>query len=148
MVRRKMDENGCEEEDGSEEDWRLMECKALSLALAAKGIFVSIVDFSEEKGKEVAALVEQENDKFHEKLEFPAAIFIRCDVTNTGDITAAFEKHVATYGGLDICIHSAGIADRIAFENDQTDGSNSWRRVINVNLIAVIDCTRLAVCFK
>ncbi|GLU09293.1 hypothetical protein SLE2022_261590 [Rubroshorea leprosula] len=119
--------------------------KALSLALAAKGIFVSIVDFSEEKGKEVAALVEQENSKFHEKLEFPAAIFTRCDVTNAGDITAAFEKHVATYGGLDICINSAGIADRIAFENDQTDGSNSWRRVINVNLIAVIDCTRLAI---
>ncbi|GKV37991.1 hypothetical protein SLEP1_g45949 [Rubroshorea leprosula] len=119
--------------------------KALSLALAAKGIFVSIVDFSEEKGKEVAALVEQENAKFHEKLEFPAAIFIRCDVTNTGDITAAFEKHVTTYGGLDICINSAGIGNRIPFENDQTDGSNSWRRVINVNLIAVIDCTRLAI---
>ncbi|GLT37477.1 hypothetical protein SLA2020_117930 [Shorea laevis] len=119
--------------------------KALSLALAAKGIFVSIVDFSEEKGKEVAALVEQENAKFHKKLEFPAAIFIRCDVTNTGDITTAFEKHVATYGGLDICINGAGISNRIPFENDQTDGSNSWRRVINVNLIAVIDCTRLAI---
>ncbi|GLU09294.1 hypothetical protein SLE2022_261600 [Rubroshorea leprosula] len=119
--------------------------KALSLALAAKGMFVSIVDFSEEKGKEVAALVQQENSKFHEKLEFPAAIFIRCDVTNTGDITAAFEKHVATYGGLDICINSAGIGNQIPFENDQTDGSNSWRRVINVNLIAVIDCTLLAI---
>ena len=61
--------------------------KALSVALAEKGIFVTIVDFSEEKGKEVAALVEKENAKFHSMLEFPSAMFIRCDVTNTSMLT-------------------------------------------------------------
>ena len=54
----------------------------MSLALAGKGIFVTIVDFSEEKGKEVAYLVEKENSRFHEKLGFPSAIFVKCDVTN------------------------------------------------------------------
>lgn len=57
--------------------------KALSLALGAKGVYVTVVDFSEEKGKEVAALIEKENLKFHTKLEFPTALFIRCDVTNS-----------------------------------------------------------------
>ncbi|GAB2267259.1 hypothetical protein Dimus_002244 [Dionaea muscipula] len=53
--------------------------------------------------------------------------------------------HVITYGGLDICINSAGISNPLSFFEDQTDGSRSWRHTINVNLIAVIDCTRLAI---
>lgn len=119
--------------------------RALSLALAAKGIFVTVVDFSEEKGKEVASLVQKENAKFHNSLKFPSAIFIKCDVTNTGDITAAFDKHVATFGGLDICINSAGVTTSVPFYTDQTDGTRTWRRTVDVNLIAIIDCTRLAI---
>lgn len=56
--------------------------KALCLALGKNGIFVTVVDFSE-KGAEVASLVEKENAKFHSNLEFPAAMFLKCDVTNT-----------------------------------------------------------------
>ncbi|KAA3468061.1 putative quinone oxidoreductase [Gossypium australe] len=119
--------------------------KALSLALARKGLFVTIVDFAEQKGKEVACLVEKENSEFHEKLEYHSAIFVKCDVTNPRDLTLAFEKHVATYGGLDICINSAGIGNPVPFKDDQTDGTKTWRHTINVNLLAVIDCTRLAI---
>ncbi|KAH1030798.1 hypothetical protein J1N35_042972 [Gossypium stocksii] len=119
--------------------------KALCLALAAKGIFVTIVDFSEEKGKEVASLVEKENSKFHQNLGFPSAIFVKCDVTSLRDLNLAFEKHVSTYGGLDICINNAGIANTALFREDQTDGTKTWKHTINVNLVAVIDCTRLAI---
>ncbi|TYI99792.1 hypothetical protein E1A91_A13G042100v1 [Gossypium mustelinum] len=119
--------------------------KALCLALAAKGIFVTIVDFSEEKGKEVASLVEIENSKFHQNLGFPSAIFVKCDVTSLRDLNLAFEKHVSTYGGLDICINNAGIANTALFWKDQTDGTKTWKHTINVNLVAVIDCTRLAI---
>lgn len=69
------------------------------------------------------------------------SVFIIC----AGELKAAFEKHFVTYGGLDICINSAGIGDIIPFRNDRTDGSKSWRHTVNVNLIAVIDSTRLAV---
>ncbi|XP_059449614.1 uncharacterized protein LOC132180722 [Corylus avellana] len=119
--------------------------KALCLALGAKGIFVTVVDFSEENGREVASQVEKENAKFHPKLEFPSALFIKCDVTNSRDITAAFEKHLFTYRGLDICINSAGIGNPIPFHKDETDGSRSWRHTINVNLIGTIRCTQLAI---
>ncbi|KAF5194381.1 Prostaglandin reductase-3 [Thalictrum thalictroides] len=116
--------------------------KAIALALAKKGIFLTIVDFAEERGKEVASLAEKDISKFHSDLKFPPAVFVRCDVTNTSDISAAFAKHLDTYGGLDICINSAGIGSSIPFKDDKT---NSWRHTINVNLIAVIDCTRLAI---
>ncbi|OVA10453.1 Alcohol dehydrogenase superfamily [Macleaya cordata] len=119
--------------------------KALSLALGKKGIFVTVVDLSEENGKEVASLVKKECAKFHSELKFPSALFIRCDVTNTGEISAAFEKHLATYGGLDICVNCAGMSNPVPFYQDKSDGAGSWRRTINVNLIAVIDCTRLAI---
>ncbi|XP_030524997.1 prostaglandin reductase-3 [Rhodamnia argentea] len=119
--------------------------KALTIALAEKGIFVTVVDFSEERGKEVALLVEEANSKFHSNLGFPSAIFVKCDVSNSRDVVNAFGKHVATYGGLDICINSAGINTPIPFHTDQTDGTRSWRHALNVNLAAVIDCTRLAI---
>ncbi|XP_039001824.1 probable quinone oxidoreductase [Hibiscus syriacus] len=119
--------------------------KALGLALAGKGIFVTVVDFAEEKGNEVASLVEKENSKFHENLKFPSAIFVKCDVTNPRDINLAFEKHLATYGGLDICINSAGIGSPVLFSEDQTDGNTTWRRTIDINLVAVIDCTHHAI---
>lgn len=61
------------------------------------------------------------------------------------DLANAFEKHVATYGGLDICINSAGISNPIIFQKDQTDGTRSWRHTINVNFVALIDSTRHAV---
>ncbi|XP_050365141.1 uncharacterized protein LOC126783674 [Argentina anserina] len=115
--------------------------RALCLALGAKGVFVTVVDFSEERGKEVASLVQIECAKFHSNLKFPAAVFRKCDVTNSGDLTAAFDEHVATYGGLDICINSAGIGTPVLFTKDQS----TWRRTLDVDLIAVIDSTRLAI---
>ncbi|KQJ90526.1 prostaglandin reductase-3 [Brachypodium distachyon] len=118
--------------------------KALCLAFAQKGLFVTVVDFSEESGKEVASLVQQENKKFHGDLGVSSAIFIKCDVSNTDDLAAAFGKHVDTYGGLDICINCAGIANNTLVYDDRSDGLRTWRHAINVNLVAVIDGTRIA----
>ncbi|KAM6558157.1 hypothetical protein CsatA_027396 [Cannabis sativa] len=119
--------------------------KALCLALGARGIFVTVVDLSEERGKEVANLVQTLNSKFHSNLNFPSSISVNCDVTNSRNLSAAFDKHVETYGGLDICITSAGIGTQIPFHKDQSDGNSTWRKVVDVNLVAAIDCIRLAV---
>ncbi|KAM0060961.1 putative 15-hydroxyprostaglandin dehydrogenase (NAD(+)) [Helianthus debilis subsp. tardiflorus] len=119
--------------------------RALCIALAQKGIFVTIVDYSEDRGKEVALLVQQENLKFHSGLKFPSAIFVKCDVGNKGEVAAAFEKHLEVYGGLDICINCAAIVTPILFQEDKTDGSNSWRKAIDVNLAAVVACTHRAI---
>ncbi|KAL0803864.1 PREDICTED: zinc-binding alcohol dehydrogenase domain-containing protein 2-like [Brassica oleracea var. oleracea] len=119
--------------------------RALCLALAEKGVFVSVVDFSEDKGKETTSLVQKASARFHPSLNSPSAIFIKCDVTNRGDLVSAFDKHLATFGTLDICINNAGIANPVQFDKDDTDGSKSWRRTINVDLVAVVECTQLAI---
>ena len=74
-------------------------------------------------------------------------VLLELDVCQSGDLKSAFEKHVATYGGLDICINSAGIGNYVPFHIDQTDGTSTWRHALNVNLVAVVDCTHIAVCF-
>ncbi|KAF3521899.1 hypothetical protein F2Q69_00046603 [Brassica cretica] len=119
--------------------------RALCLALAEKGVFVSVVDFSEDKGKETTSLVQKASARFHPSLNSPSAIFIKCDVTNRGDLVSAFDKHLATFGTLDICINNAGIANPVQFDKDDTDGSKSWRRTINVDLVGVVECTQLAI---
>ncbi|CAA0807542.1 ARP protein (REF [Striga hermonthica] len=119
--------------------------RALVLALAQKGIFITVVDFSEENGKQAAELAVKEVSKFHGELGFPPVLFFKCDVTDSNQLTAAFQKHVQTYGGLDICINCAGITNPIPFHKDETDGSESWRRTVDINLLAVIECTRLAI---
>ena len=58
--------------------------KALCIALARKGVFVTIVDFSEENGTEVASIVQKENKHIHAYARGPSAIFIKCDVTDGG----------------------------------------------------------------
>ncbi|KAH6772664.1 ARP protein [Perilla frutescens var. hirtella] len=119
--------------------------RALVLALAQKGILITIIDFSQDKGKEVASLAEEEVRKSHADLKSPAVLFVKCDVVNSNELAAAFRKHVEAYGGLDICINCAGIATPISFYEDQTDGYKSWRRAVDINLVAVIESTRLAI---
>lgn len=65
-----------------------------------------------------------------------------------GEISVAFQKHKETFGRLDICINCAGISERTQFLEDYSkNGTGSWRQVIDVNLIGVINCTRIAVRF-
>ncbi|KAJ1289971.1 hypothetical protein BS78_02G205700 [Paspalum vaginatum] len=118
--------------------------KALCIALARKGLFVTVVDFSEENGREVVSVLQKENKHIHEYARVPPAIFIKCDVTNGDALAAAFRKHVDTFGGLDICINCAGFVNKSLVYDDKSDGTSTWKHAVNVNLVAVIDGTRIA----
>ncbi|KAL0428036.1 UNVERIFIED_CONTAM: Very-long-chain 3-oxoacyl-CoA reductase [Sesamum latifolium] len=118
--------------------------RALVLALAQKGVFVTVVDFSQDKGEQVASLAEKEFPSFTP--DWNLHLLYSSNVTSpiqVNELTAAFENHVKTYGGLDICINCAGIATPVPFYQDKTDGAKSWRRAVDVNFVAVIDSTRL-----
>lgn len=57
------------------------------------------------------------------------------------EFTAAFGRHQEVFGKLDICINNAGISNgpEPFYESD------AWRKIIEVNLVAVIDGTSKAV---
>lgn len=58
----------------------------------------------------------------------------------------AFDTHMESFGELHICLNNAGIGERQFFLQDQSnDGTGQWRRVLDVDLTAVVDGTRLAV---
>jgi 15-hydroxyprostaglandin dehydrogenase (NAD) len=69
------------------------------------------------------------------------AVFCHCDVTRTEDIAAAFASAVEHFGSLDIVCNNAGVAGETLFD----DASGDWQRVVDINLTAVIDATRIAV---
>lgn len=119
--------------------------RALALALAKQGVQVCVVDFVESAGLETVRLALDEYSKLGH-LQNLRAIFIKCDVTKPEEVTSVFQKHEEVFGRLDICINSAGISERGKFTEDYSkDGTGAWRKVLDVNLIAVVDCTRLAI---
>lgn len=60
---------------------------------------------------------------------------------NSAELTAAFAEHQRVFGRLDICINNAGVVEKGSFYEDTMD----WHKVMDINLTAVIDGTRLAV---
>ncbi|XP_061193218.1 15-hydroxyprostaglandin dehydrogenase [NAD(+)]-like [Saccostrea echinata] len=62
------------------------------------------------------------------------AMFLRCDVTNHEQFEDVFKLTIARFRGLDIVVNNAGVL---------TEGK-SWRTTIMVNVIGVIEGTKLA----
>ena len=56
----------------------------MAVALASKGVQVTIVGLKAEQGEESVRLVEEEHAKISYKPDSPSALFIRCDVSKTG----------------------------------------------------------------
>lgn len=61
--------------------------RALVLALAQKGVFITIIDFAEDRGKQVASLAEEEVRKIQTGLRFPPVLFFKCDVADSSKRT-------------------------------------------------------------
>ena len=107
--------------------------RATSLALAKAGAKLLVVDVNESGGAETADAIARAGGM---------AIFRRCDVTHTEDIANALASAVEHWGRLDIVYNNAGIGERAPLFEDET---NEWERVVDINLGAVINGTRIAV---
>ena len=73
--------------------------KAIADKLAAEGANIVLTDINEE------ALVEA-----NEAYARDVSTYALCDVTNTGSIASAYKKAVLEFGGVDMIVHSAGLA--------------------------------------
>ncbi|KAJ1762674.1 hypothetical protein GGH19_003635 [Coemansia sp. RSA 1807] len=69
------------------------------------------------------------------------AVFQKCDVSNLSDINALIKRAIDEFGILDIMVNNAGVVGSLLW----TDNSTSYEQVIDINLKAPIEGTRLAV---
>ncbi len=106
--------------------------RAAALALAKAGAKVIVADMDEAGGIHTVDLIGKEGG---------TAVFERCDVTQTEDIAAAFASALEHFGSFDIAYNNAGIGGEDLFADDP----GPWQRMIDINLTAVIDATRIAV---
>ena len=88
---------------------------------------ITMVDLSDDGLAKTSALVSAANPKCVTRL-------ISADVANAEDLERAFRGHVREFGDLHACFNNAGIGERA-----------NWKSVVDVNLNAVIQGTRLAV---
>jgi 15-hydroxyprostaglandin dehydrogenase (NAD) len=107
--------------------------RATCIALANAGAKVIAADIDEAGGTETADQIARAGGM---------AIFRRCDVTRTEDIANALASAVEHWGRLDIVYNNAGIGERAPLFEDE---ANEWERVVDINLGAVINGTRIAV---
>lgn len=92
--------------------------KAIADKLAAEGANVVLTDINEE------ALIEA-NKTFARDVSSYAV----CDVTNTDSIASAYKKAIIEFGGVDIIVHSAGLAISKPL-TETTD--NDWNILQNI----------------
>lgn len=92
--------------------------KAIADKLAAEGAVVVLTDINEESLKEANATYKRD-----------VSTYAVCDVTSTESIAASFKKACLEFGGVDIIVHSAGLAISKALE-DTTD--KDWNILQNI----------------
>jgi NAD(P)-dependent dehydrogenase (short-subunit alcohol dehydrogenase family) len=64
---------------------------------------------------------------------------VACDVRDDAAIRALVDEAVAAFGGLDVAIHSAGVATAGAFH---TSTAEDWRWVFDINVHGLANCCR------
>src|SRR5215218_9905116 len=106
--------------------------RAAVLALAERGAKVVVADVDEDGGRQTVEMAGAKGG---------SAAFRRCDVTKTEDLGSAFDWAVEHFGHVDIAFNNAGISGEDLF----ADEPGHWARIIDIDLTAVIDATRLAV---
>lgn len=92
--------------------------KAIADKLAAEGANVVLTDIAEDRLKEAAGTYKRD-----------VAAYSVCDVTDTASIASAFKTACLEFGGVDIVVHSAGLA--ISKPLAETTGKD-WELLQNV----------------
>lgn len=107
--------------------------RAISTALADRGVGVVVSDVDVDGAQQTTDGIRASGGN---------AVSQQCDVTSSADLKGAFERAVREFGRLDIVCNNAGIGGDNAW---LTDENSDWKRVIEIDLVAVIDATRLTI---
>jgi NAD(P)-dependent dehydrogenase (short-subunit alcohol dehydrogenase family) len=107
--------------------------RAIVLRLARDGARVLIADVDEPGGQALKREIEASGSR---------ASFICADVAEGTDVEAMIRAAETTYGGIDILVNNAGFAIDPPFPDAEPV---EWRRLLDVNLIAVMLATQAAI---
>lgn len=105
--------------------------RASAVKLAAQGAKLVVSDLNEDGGQETVAMIQSAGGE---------ATYIPCNVTQSAEVQALVQGTIDTYGGFDIAVNNAGIAN-IQNRIHEID-EDQWDRVINVNLKGVWLCMK------
>ncbi len=105
--------------------------RATSLAFAAEGAKVVVVDVVTEGGEETVKMIRGGGGE---------AIFVKADVSNADQVKAMVDKTVEVFGRLDCAANNAGITPPPVSVSRCTE--ESWDRCIAINLKGVFLCMK------
>ena len=106
--------------------------RAAILALIQRGTKVVVADIDRTGGEQTVHIAAAKGG---------TVVFTPCDVTKSDDLAAAFACAMERFGQFDIAFNNAGIGG----ENLFADDTANWKSLIEIDLTAVIDATRIAV---
>jgi 2-hydroxycyclohexanecarboxyl-CoA dehydrogenase len=104
----------------------------IALALAAAGADVALLDTNATAAGDAAASV-----RAHGRRALPLV----ADVTDLARVDAAIAEAVTAFGRLDMLVNNAGWTPNEPFAGSAPE---TWRRVVDVNYMGVLNCTRAA----
>ena len=107
--------------------------RATSMRLANDGASIVVADVDEAMSAETVKLIEKEGGR---------AMFVRADVTQEADARKMIDAAVQKFGGLDILYNNAGVGTGVPPFPEASLAQ--WRRVIDIDLTAVIMGTWIA----
>ena len=105
--------------------------RASAIAFANEGVKVGVVDINIKNGEETVHLIEEKGG---------TATFIRCDVSQSGEVDSMVNQVTSIYGRLDIAHNNAGIEPQMVPLTESTE--EDWDKVISINLKGVWLCMK------
>lgn len=105
--------------------------RATAIAFAKEGAKVVVADVLTDKARETVDLISRNDGE---------ALFVKADVSKSGDVQAMVHKTLETFGRLDYAFNNAGVEGLTANTAECTE--ENWDRVININLRGVWLCMK------
>ncbi len=105
--------------------------RATALAFGRAGAHVVVADTTIDGGHATAAMIVESGGK---------ALFVRADITRTGDVEALVEKAVGYYGRLDIAVNNAALDEEDAPLAE--GGEDQFDRIMGTNVKGVWLCMK------
>jgi NAD(P)-dependent dehydrogenase (short-subunit alcohol dehydrogenase family) len=105
--------------------------QASAVAFAREGAKVAVVDNQEDAGRDTVERIQQAGGE---------AMFVRCDVSEAGQVSHVVEQCVKVFGRIDCALNCAGVLGEMAATVECTE--ENFDRVMRVNLRGVWICMK------